>query len=73
MNGCIPGARDGHSAVVIRNKMFIFGGYEEQIGLFSQDVHALDLETLTWSFIPTAVSPRIFSSKQSFLRFIIII
>ncbi|CAG7724005.1 unnamed protein product [Allacma fusca] len=57
VNGIVPGARDGHSAVVIRNKMFIFGGYEESIGMFSQDVHALDLETLTWSFIPTAGVP----------------
>jgi N-acetylneuraminic acid mutarotase len=31
--------------------MLIFGGYEEEIGLFSQDVHALDLNTLTWSLI----------------------
>jgi N-acetylneuraminic acid mutarotase len=36
VTGCIPGARDGHSAVIIRNKMFIFGGYEEEIRLFSQ-------------------------------------
>ena len=27
----IPGARDGHSACVINNKMYIFGGYEEAV------------------------------------------
>lgn len=58
VNGSIPGARDGHSAVVIRNKMFIFGGYEEEVGLFSQDVHSLDLTTLTWAAVPaTGIAP----------------
>lgn len=30
-SGTVPGARDGHSACVIRNKMYIFGGYEERV------------------------------------------
>lgn len=34
VSGTTPGARDGHSAVVIRNQMFVFGGYEEEVGLF---------------------------------------
>jgi hypothetical protein len=55
VTGSIPGARDGHTAVVIRNRMLIFGGYEEDIGLFSQDVYSLDLHKLHWSFVPTAV------------------
>lgn len=55
VTGSIPGARDGHSAVILRNKMLVFGGYEEEIGLFSQDVYALDLYTLVWSFIRTGV------------------
>ena len=54
VSGQVPGARDGHSAVVIRNQMFIFGGYEEEVGLFSQDVYSLNLNTLIWSFIPAS-------------------
>jgi len=26
-----PGARDGHSACVIDNRMFVFGGYVEEV------------------------------------------
>lgn len=31
VNGKVPNARDGHSACVIDGKMYIFGGYEEQV------------------------------------------
>ena len=31
VTGEIPGARDGHSACVINNRMFVFGGYEEGV------------------------------------------
>lgn len=31
VHGVKPGARDGHSACVINNKMYIFGGYEEAV------------------------------------------
>jgi len=60
VSGSVPGARDGHSAVIIRHKMYIFGGYEEEIGLFSQDVYALDLNTLEWTFVPAAGTPPFF-------------
>jgi len=33
VSGDIPGARDGHSACVIRDNMFVFGGYEEVVSL----------------------------------------
>lgn len=29
--GKIPGARDGHSACIIDNRMYVFGGYEEDV------------------------------------------
>ncbi|KAL1414149.1 hypothetical protein MTO96_000968 [Rhipicephalus appendiculatus] len=41
--GHVPGARDGHSACVMGNRMYVFGGFEEQADRFSQDVHYLDL------------------------------
>lgn len=31
VTGSPPGARDGHSACVISNRMYIFGGYEEGV------------------------------------------
>jgi hypothetical protein len=51
----IPGARDGHSACIINHSMFVFGGFEEEIDRFSQDVHALDFRTMHWSYIITQV------------------
>ena len=30
----IPSARDGHSACVIDNRMYIFGGFEDQVTIF---------------------------------------
>lgn len=34
VTGCIPPARDGHSACVIGKKIFIFGGYEQRVSFF---------------------------------------
>ncbi|KAF4522219.1 hypothetical protein B566_EDAN007370 [Ephemera danica] len=53
VHGKIPGARDGHSACVIDHCMYVFGGFEEDVDRFSQDVHKLDLRTFTWSHIIT--------------------
>jgi len=55
VTGMIPGARDGHSACIINHCMFVFGGFEEDIDRFSQDVHALDFRTMHWSYIITQV------------------
>ncbi len=35
-HGEIPGARDGHSACVIYDTMYIFGGYEEEVSTNQQ-------------------------------------
>lgn len=55
--GCIPGARDGHSACVIGNRMYVFGGFEEQADRFSNDVYALDLWTFKWEYVCTQGVP----------------
>ena len=31
VNGKPPAARDGHSACVIESRIYIFGGYEEEV------------------------------------------
>ena len=56
VEGRIPGARDGHSACIINGCMYIFGGYEESIRMFTQDVYCIDLTTYKWSHIKTVVS-----------------
>lgn len=53
VSGLIPLSRDGHSAAIHDRKMYIFGGFEDETQRFSQDVHCLDLRTLTWSQIVT--------------------
>lgn len=57
VTGMIPGARDGHSACIVNHCMYVFGGFEEQIDRFSQDVHTLDLRTMHWSYIITQGEP----------------
>lgn len=57
VTGRIPGVRDGHSSCVVDHFMYVFGGFEELINQFSRDVHCLNLETMTWSYIPTTGEP----------------
>ncbi|XP_033733715.1 kelch domain-containing protein 3-like [Pecten maximus] len=57
--GNIPIARDGHSACVINNKMFIFGGYEEEVDRFSNEIHAFDFLTMSWSAVHPKGTPAI--------------
>lgn len=53
--GSIPVPRDGHSACVINNQMYIFGGFQENPTQFSQDLYMLDLITMTWNVVRTNV------------------
>lgn len=55
--GMKPGARDGHSATVVGDAMFIFGGFEDDTERFSQDVYRLCLKTWTWTLILTRGVP----------------
>lgn len=41
----------GHTACIVDHNMYIFGGFEELANRFSCDVHCLNLETMTWSFV----------------------
>lgn len=56
VHGLIPEARDGHSACVINDHMYIFSGYLEYMEAYTQDVHTLNLRTMTWSYVRTTVS-----------------
>uniref|UniRef100_A0A0N4Z0E1 Kelch motif family protein n=1 Tax=Parastrongyloides trichosuri TaxID=131310 RepID=A0A0N4Z0E1_PARTI len=56
--GRIPPARDGHTAVVWKDKMYIFGGFEEHHQVFSQDVFVFDFITNVWAEVkPTGKKP----------------
>lgn len=55
--GDIPGERDGHSACGIGQFMYVFGGYEEIIERFGQDVYRLDLSTYTWQLLTCIGEP----------------
>ncbi|KAM3964148.1 kelch domain-containing protein 3 [Aphomia sociella] len=57
VTGMVPYAKDGHSACIIKNKMYIFGGFEYSSNQYSQEVHCLDLDTLKWTFIDTHGTP----------------
>lgn len=60
-NGTVPGARDGHSACVVHSRysdsMYIFGGFEEGIDRFSQEVYSLDFKTMRWTYLMTSGQP----------------
>ncbi|XP_060860016.1 kelch domain-containing protein 3-like [Metopolophium dirhodum] len=52
-----PEPRDGHSACIIQNCMYIFGGYEEGSGLFASDLYMLKLHSMEWSIVKTEGRP----------------
>lgn len=57
VTGMVPYAIDGHSACLIKNKMYIFGGFEYITDQYSQEVHYLNLDTLKWSYVITKGTP----------------
>lgn len=57
VSGTMPYAKDGHSACVIKNKMYIFGGFEYLTDQYSREVHCLDLDTMHWRFITPSGTP----------------
>jgi len=52
VSGDVPGARDGHSSCVIRDKMFVFGGFEEGVSnsCINFNVHNVDFLDFLVSF-----------------------
>ncbi|CAI4231647.1 unnamed protein product [Auanema sp. JU1783] len=53
VTGTVPPARDGHSAIVVGDKMYMFGGFEEDAQRFSQETYVYDFETSHWSKMRT--------------------
>ncbi|XP_028417553.1 kelch domain-containing protein 3-like isoform X1 [Dendronephthya gigantea] len=69
VSGSIPPACDGHSACVIGEKIYLFGGFEERGGYhlqsecFSKDVYVLDVKTMKWTH------PHVFGEPASWRDF----
>ncbi|CAB3398872.1 unnamed protein product [Caenorhabditis bovis] len=57
VTGFVPAARDGHTAVVVENKMVLFGGFEEDAQRFSQETFIFDFDTRKWSELKTTGTP----------------
>lgn len=58
--GDVPPARSGHSACVIDDSMFVFGGSNEMDHThvkYFNDLHRLDLTTMKWKLLNTGVVP----------------
>lgn len=53
VTGMIPFAKDGHTSCIIRNKLYIFGGFEYHTDQYSQEVHCLNLDTMKWQMVNT--------------------
>ncbi|CAG9537157.1 unnamed protein product [Cercopithifilaria johnstoni] len=52
-DGEAPPARDGHSAVVVGDLMFMFGGFEEESQRFSQETFAYNFKQRKWYEVKT--------------------
>ena len=65
----VPEPREGHSSVILGNKLFVFGGNNstgEVINTGGDCVEVFDLETHTWSFVSTiGEAPEILASGGS--------
>ncbi|XP_076036415.1 kelch domain-containing protein 3 [Oratosquilla oratoria] len=53
VHGSIPEERDGHSACVIKDSMYIFAGYLEYMESYTQDVHVLNMKSMKWAYFKT--------------------
>ena len=52
--------RDGHSACVIQDAMYIFGGYSEASFSYTPTVFRLDLNNYEWTLLKCEGSPPIY-------------
>lgn len=55
-SGKVPVARGGQSVSVVGSRLIMFGGEDRHRQLLN-DVHVLDLETMTWNIVETTQTP----------------
>ncbi|XP_023635795.1 acyl-CoA-binding domain-containing protein 6 [Capsella rubella] len=51
-SGNVPVSRGGHSITLVGSRLFVFGGEDKNRRLLN-DLHVLDLETMTWDVVET--------------------
>ncbi|KAI1723517.1 kelch motif domain-containing protein [Ditylenchus destructor] len=57
--GFMPPPRDGHTAVIHKDKMYVFGGFEEHNHRFSQETYVFDFNTRMWQQVnPEGETPQ---------------
>jgi len=54
--GSTPSPRYGHSAVIYNNKMYVFGGYDNEGGKCN-DLYVLSLDTKEWAMVKMSGAP----------------
>ncbi|KAF8560502.1 hypothetical protein P879_08590 [Paragonimus westermani] len=64
LSGAAPSPRDGHSAAVLEDAMFIFGGFDVHSEGYDDQVFRLDFETWSWTRIQ--IQPLSISATSSF-------
>lgn len=52
-SGNVPVSRGGHSSTLVGSRVFVFGGEDKKRRLLN-DLHVLDLETMTWDVVETS-------------------
>ncbi|KAH7730868.1 Kelch motif family protein [Aphelenchoides avenae] len=57
VQGPNPPSRDGHTAVVWNDRMYVFGGFEEETQRFSQETYYFDFLAKTWTQVVTEGEP----------------
>ncbi|KAJ4720691.1 acyl-CoA-binding domain-containing protein 4-like [Melia azedarach] len=55
-SGKVPVARGGHSVTLVGSRLIIFGGEDRSRKLLN-DIHVLDLETMTWDAVEATQTP----------------
>ncbi|XP_038711615.1 acyl-CoA-binding domain-containing protein 4-like isoform X2 [Tripterygium wilfordii] len=55
-SGKVPAARGGHSVTLFGSRLIVFGG-EDRSRRLMNDVHVLDLETMTWDVVEPRQTP----------------
>ncbi|CAG4962389.1 unnamed protein product [Colias eurytheme] len=59
VTGMIPNGKDGHAACLIKNKMYIFGGFDYLTDMYTNNIHCLNLDTMEWSYVYVKGKPPI--------------
>ncbi|CAH4036449.1 unnamed protein product [Pieris brassicae] len=57
VTGRIPNGKDGHSACIVNNKMYIFGGFDYITDEYTNNLHYLNLHTMEWCYVCAKGSP----------------